>query len=215
MQFLPPEIENYAAAHTVSEPALLAELNRYTWAHMLMPRMLSGHIQGRILATFSRMIQPNNILEIGTFTGYSALCLAEGLTENGKLITLEVNEEFETIIQDFFKRSRYSDKIELHIGEARTLIQQFNVDWDLVFIDADKENYIHYLHEVWPKIRKGGWLIADNVLWSGKVTDDLEIKKDPETRALVNFSNEVMNMKDAFPVLFPVRDGLMVVQKTF
>lgn len=213
MEFLPKEIDEYAAAHTSAENELLAELNRYTWSHVMMPRMLSGHVQGRMLSTFSRMIRPNRILEIGTYTGYSALCLAEGLTENGKLITLDVNEELEETVRKFLSESPLGSKIDFRIAHGLDEIPKLEEELDLVFIDADKENYSHYYDVVWPKLRIGGWIIADNVLWSGKVLDEKELEKDAETKALAAFSKKAKEDERAFHVLFPVRDGLMVIQK--
>lgn len=211
MDFLDEKITRYAENHTSPETELLSKINRETYSEVLMPRMLSGHLQGRILSTFSRMVQPGAILEIGTYTGYSTICLAEGLAENGKIITIDINEELEDRVRKYFSESGMVDKIDFRIGNALEIIPQIEHAIDLVFIDADKENYVAYFDLVMDKIRPGGFIIADNVLWSGKVLD--EESNDPETLALREFNEKVINDNRVHPVLFPVRDGLMVVQK--
>lgn len=210
MDFLPENISIYTESHTSPESDLLARLNRETWSKMVQPRMLSGHLQGRVLSTLSHMIKPKRILEIGTFTGYSALCLSEGLAEGGKLFTIDVNEEFEDIIRRYISEAEAGDKIALLIGNALDIIPTINEVFDLVFIDADKENYSHYYDMVFDKVRKGGFIIADNVLWSGKVVD---VKTDAETQALKDYNDKVFADKRVEPVLFPIRDGLMVCRK--
>ncbi len=209
MEFLPKEIDAYTAAHTVPEPGLLLELNRETHLKVLIPRMLSGHIQGRIISTFSHMIKPKRILEIGTYTGYSALCWAEGLTDDGKIITIDNNAELEKMCRHYFARSPYNDKIDFRIADAMKLIPTLDEKWDIVFIDADKNNYPNYFDMVIGKMNKGGFIIADNVLWSGRVLFDLD-KMDKDTRAIYDYNNKVMNDSRVEPVLFPVRDGMMV-----
>jgi len=209
MEFPDPKINEYAEQFTSAEPALLAELNRETWSKVIMPRMLSGHIQGRMLSSISKMARPRRILEIGTYTGYSALCFAEGLAEDGMLHTIDINEELEAMIRKYFEKSEYSQKLVLHIGNAVEIIGDLNEKWDLVFIDADKENYSTYFDLVIDKMTKGGLIIADNVLWSGKVLDSEE-KMDKETRALHEFNRKIQNDRRVENVLFPIRDGLMV-----
>lgn len=211
MEFLPSEIDDYSAKHTQQENELLKKINRETWAKVLMPRMLSGHMQGRILSMFSKMIQPKIILEIGTYTGYSALCFAEGLQPEGKLITIDINEELEDRVKGYFNESEYKKNIEYIIGNALDIIPTLNEIFDLVFIDADKINYLNYYHMVIDKVRKGGYIIADNVLWSGKVVNTAKI--DADTQALLDFNQYVHNDTRVENVLFPVRDGLMVLRK--
>jgi predicted O-methyltransferase YrrM len=210
MEFLPEEINTYTEKHSEGESEILAKLNRETWSKMVQPRMLSGHIQGRILSMFSHMIQPRRILEVGTFTGYSALCMAEGLTDDGQLITIDVNEEFEEIIQRYLKESKLDNKIELKIGNAIDIIPSLGEEFDLVFIDADKENYCNYYDLVFDQVRQGGYIIADNVLWSGKV---VEVNPDAETKALMDYNEKIHKDKRVENVLLPVRDGLMVCRK--
>lgn len=212
MDFIPEHIIDYAEAHTTPETEVLKNLNRYTYANLLMPRMLSGHLQGRMLSMFSKMIKPTNVLEIGTFTGYSAICLAAGLSDNGEIHSIEVNEELENIIMRFVKEANLENKFKLHIGEAHAIIPALNKQFDLVFIDADKENYNAYFDLIIDRVVKGGFIIADNVLWSGKVLT-IPDKKDVETKALIEFNNKVMNDERVENVLIPVRDGLMVMRK--
>jgi caffeoyl-CoA O-methyltransferase len=209
MEFLPKEIDEYTAAHTSPESDLLHQLNRETHLKVLMPRMLSGHIQGRIISTFSQMIKPKRILEIGTFTGYSALCWAEGLSEDGKLITIDNNAELEKMCREYFSKSEFASKIDFRIANAMELIPHLNEKWDIVFIDADKSNYSNYFEMVIGNMNKGGFIIADNVLWSGKVLMDTE-KMDKDTRAIHDYNSKVMKDPRVEPVLFPVRDGMMV-----
>ena len=212
MEFLPEEIENYAIEHTSKEKGILSELNRQTHINILQPRMLSGHLQGRILSTFSHMIRPNRILEVGTYTGYSALCMAESLEDKGKLFTIDVNEELEPFTRSYFEKSDDGAKIEFIIGNALKIIPELNETWDLVFIDADKENYSNYFDLVIEKVSKGGFIIVDNVLWSGKVIERV-VDKDLETKGIIAFNKKVNDDTRVENVLFPVRDGLMVVRK--
>lgn len=212
MKFLAEEIEAYAVAHTEDESALLKSLNRETHANVLNPRMLSGHLQGRFLSMISRMISPDRILEIGTYTGYSALCLCEGLSVGGKLITIDINEELETFTRRFFESSPFSDHIDYQIGTATDIIPTLNEIFDLVFIDADKINYQKYFDLCIEKVRTGGFLIADNVLWSGKVIQD-DIKIDKDTQALLDFNKMVHEDSRVSNMLLPIRDGLMILQK--
>jgi caffeoyl-CoA O-methyltransferase len=213
MEFLPEAIESYSQQHTQSESELLKRINRETWAEVLMPRMLSGHMQGRILSMFSRMIRPLNILEIGTYTGYSALCLAEGLQPSGKLFTIDINDELESRVRGYFRKSRFNEQIDFRIGDAVEIIKDLSGPFDLVFIDADKVNYAHYFDLVIDKVRSGGFIIADNVLWSGKVTD-LSKNKDEDTLAIDAYNKKIHTDTRVEHVLMPVRDGLMVCCKT-
>jgi len=210
MEFLPESINQYVEDFTTKEDEILAKLNNETWQKMVQPRMLSGHIQGRILSMISHMIKPKYILEIGTFTGYSAICLAEGLSPGGKVITIDVNEEFEDIIRRYIHESNNDDRIDLKIGNADEVIPQLSQEFDLVFIDADKENYSNYYDLVFDKVRKGGVIVADNVLWSGKVLED---KVDAETEALKQYVKKINEDSRVENVLLPVRDGLMVCRK--
>ncbi|WP_439557855.1 O-methyltransferase [Dyadobacter sp.] len=212
MKFLAEEIEEYSVAHTENESELLKSLNRETHANILNPRMLSGHLQGRFLSMISKMIRPDRILEIGTYTGYSALCLCEGLNPGGKLITIDINEELETFTRSFFERSSYSSSIKYIIGSALDLIPDLEDTFDLVFIDADKINYSSYFNLCLEKVKKGGFIIADNVLWSGKVIQE-GIKLDKDTKALLDFNRMVHEDSRVSNVLLPIRDGLMILQK--
>jgi predicted O-methyltransferase YrrM len=211
MEFIDEKIEAYAEAHTSSEPDYLAELNRETQQKVLQPRMLSGHFQGRILSMLSKLKQPQRILEIGTYTGYSALCLAEGLSKNGKLHTIDKNEELAEMVKTYVAKANMTDKIVLHIGNALEVIEQLNEKWDIVFIDADKENYVNYYHLVIDNMNPGGLIIADNVLWSGKVLDN-STKSDLETETLKQLSEMTQNDYRVRNVLLPVRDGLLIAQ---
>lgn len=213
MNFISSELEQYVHQHTKPESGVLEELNRETYLKVLQPRMLSGHLQGRVLSMISKMIRPERILEIGTYTGYSAICLSEGLAEDGKLHTVEKNEELGPIAERFFKKANLSEKIKLHLGEATEVIESINEKFDLVFIDADKTNYINYYELVFPKLRSGGFIIADNVLWSGKVLSEEEIKADEDTRILDRFNKMIADDMRVENVLLPVRDGLMLIRK--
>lgn len=211
MDFFPEGLQKYAEDHSESESDLLKQINRETHLHVLKPRMLSGHLQGRVLAMISQMIQPEYILEIGTYTGYATLCLAEGLKESGKLITLDNNEELSLRTKAYFAQSRHGSQIEMLVGNATNLIPSLEEPWDLVFIDADKENYAHYFDMVVGKVRKGGLIIADNVLWSGKVSDPT--KEDKTTQSIRQFNEKVNKDNRVQNVLFPIRDGLMIMRK--
>jgi len=209
MEFLPRNIEKYSAKFTQKESKLLADLNRDTWAKVMVPRMLSGHMQGRILSMFSKMIRPTNILEIGTYTGYSALCMAEGIKKNGILHTIDNNEEHITFAEIYFKKSEHNN-IKQHIGNALDIIPNIKEKLQLVFIDADKENYSNYYNLVFDKIDIGGYIIADNVLWSGKV---LEENKDEETQSIEDYNQLIHSDERVDNILFPIRDGLMICRK--
>ncbi len=215
MNFLDESIEYYSVNHTQDEPEILKKLNRETYSKIMFPRMLSGHLQGRVLSMLSKMIRPVRILEIGTFTGYSCICLSEGLMENGIIHTIEINEELETMIRQYLQEAGISEKVKLHFGKALEIIPGILMRegfFDLVFIDADKINYSKYFDLVFPQIRPGGFIIADNVLWSGKVLDKPE-NQDADTKALVEFSLKVQNDNKVENVLLPVRDGLMIIRK--
>lgn len=213
MEFLPKEIEAYAEAHTEPESDLLRRLNRDTHAKVMRPRMLSGHLQGRLLALFSRLVRPRHILEIGTYTGYSALCLCEGLAGDGTLITLDTNEELEDFTRDVFARSQYDSQIDYRIGNALDVLPTLPGPFDLVFIDADKANYSCYYDLILDKMNSGGIIIADNVLWSGKVVEPSAIKSDRDTLALLAFNKKIRDDSRVKCLLLPVRDGIMVAQK--
>jgi len=210
MEFITQELANYCNEHTSPENEVLKNLNRETHLKIMMPRMLSGHLQGRYLSMISHMIKPTHILEIGTYTGYSALCLAEGLTTNGKIITLDKNEEIEEFVRNHFNKSPFNSKIDYRIGNAMEIIPQLNQQFDLVFIDADKINYLNYYNLIFDKVITGGYIIADNVLWSGKI---LDAKKDKDTAAICAFNDFVMNDDRVEKVLAPIRDGLYMIRK--
>ncbi len=212
MDFISPELISYTALHTTPESELLKEIDRITNQKVLMPRMLSGHLQGRVLSMISKMIQPTCILEIGTYTGYSALCLAEGLAKNGKLITFDINEELEDMVRGFISKSSFESQIDFRVNDAMEIIPELSETFDLVFIDADKENYLNYYEMVLPKLRAGGIVIADNVLWSGKVISKVK-NNDKETIALIEFNKFVQFDNRVENVLLPIRDGLMVIRK--
>lgn len=212
MDFIPENIERYSEEHTSAESVVLEKLNRDTQAKVLRPRMLSGHLQGRVLAMFSSMIQPKRILEIGTYTGYSAICLAEGLTADGQLHTIDINEELEDMVQEFVETAGFTDKIITHVGDATEIIPTLKEDWDLVFIDADKPNYPVYYDLVVDQLKPGSYIIADNVLWSGKVAQPLK-EKDLDTKIMMDFNAMIQNDPRVENVLFPIRDGLMVCRK--
>ena len=210
MEFLDKKIEEYIQLKTTDESELLSKLNRETWAKVLMPRMLSGHVQGRVLSLFSNLIKPKNIIEIGTYTGYSALCLAEGISEKGELHTIEINEEHALIAEKYFKESKYQKNIIQHIGSAINIIPNIDKKFQLAFIDADKENYSNYFDLIINKIDINGIIIADNVLWSGKV---IESDMDNETKQLDLYNQKIMNDNRVENVLLSVRDGLMICRK--
>lgn len=212
MNFLPEELENYVNLHCDEESELLKELNHETWEKVINPRMLSGHLQGRVLSMLSTMINPLNILEIGTYTGYSAICLAEGLQPIGSIDTIDINEELETIVKKYFAKAGIANKVNCIYGDAITIIPTLSKKYDLVFIDADKINYSNYFDLIFDKINKGGYIIADNVLWSGKVVQKIN-PDDLDTKALLAFNNKIKNDARVSNVLLPVRDGLMIIRK--
>lgn len=211
MDFLPVDINEYCEKYTSSEDEVLYELHRETHQKILRPRMLSGHLQGQFLTMISKMIRPKYVLEIGTYTGYSAICMARGIQEGGKLITIDVNEELEDFANSYFDKAKLKDVIELRIGNAMDIIPQLNLQWDLVFIDADKENYINYYNLVFDHVKSGAFIVFDNVLWSGKVTQEIN-PKDKETATLVELAELLKSDNRVDQVLLPLRDGLFMVQ---
>lgn len=210
MKFINDDIEEYSTKFTSSESDLLKSLNRDTFVKTINPRMLSGHMQGRFLSMISKMLSPKTILEIGTFTGYSALCLAEGLEKNGTIHTIDISEESAYFAKKYFAKSIYKKKIIQHIGNAIDIIPEIDNNIDLAFIDADKENYSKYYHLIFKKLKIGGYIIADNVLWSGKVLDK---NQDKETIALSEYNQLIHNDKKVENILLPIRDGLMICKK--
>lgn len=209
MHFISQELEEYIEQHSEKEPELLAALNKETYQKILLPRMLSGHFQGRVLSMLSKLIRPLNILEIGTYTGYSALCLCEGMQENGQLHTIDIKEELVDFQRKHFDKSPWATQIIQHLGEAMDIIPQLDLQFDLVFIDADKENYLNYFELILPKINKGGIILSDNVLWSGKVLEELH-PNDLSTKVLLEYNKLLKEDPRVETVLLPIRDGLTV-----
>jgi caffeoyl-CoA O-methyltransferase len=212
MDFLPKEIEDYSERFTTPENEVLHELTRHTFTKVLQPRMLAGHLQGRFIYMLSHMIKPKTVLEIGTYTGYSALCWAEGLVEGGTVHTLEKNDELETTINAFHEKAKKSDVIKLHIGDALESIANLEAEFEVVFIDADKENYINYYKAVFDRVPSGGYIIADNVLWSGKVTKP-EDEMDLDTKVLFDYAKMIQEDDRVENILLPLRDGLLIARK--
>lgn len=209
MHFIPKALDEYAVNHTQNEPELLARLTRETYQKVLQPRMLSGHYQGRLLSMISKILRPATILEIGTYTGYSALCLAEGLAEDGILHTIDINEELEDLQNKYFSQSPYGSRIQSHLGNALDIIPKIEGFFDLVFMDADKPNYPAYYELIIGKMNSGGIILTDNVLWSGKVVE--EVKEDDEsTKALIKYNRLVADDERLETILLPVRDGLSI-----
>jgi len=206
------DIEEYCGAHSTPEDELLQELVRYTHLHVMHPRMLSGHLQGRLLSMVSQMLSPRRMLEIGTFTGYATLCLAQGLAPDGLLHTIERNDELEDICRQFFNRSRYAQQIQLHIGNAPEVIPTLDEVFDLVFIDGDKREYPDYFYAVVDKVRSGGFIIADNVLWDGKVIEEPPVN-DAQTQGIIRFNDIIQQDARVENLLLPLRDGLMLCRK--
>jgi len=211
MSYIDNPLTEYAEQHTSGESEVLQALRKECYEHYEDSAMLSGFYQGRVLAMLSKMVRPRVVLEIGTYLGYSALCFAEGLADSGKIITLDVNEETNKVARSFAAKTPYADQIDFRLGPATEIIPTLNETIDLVFIDADKPNYSNYYKLVFEKLRPGGFIIADNVLWSGKV---LEAEKDENTQALHDFNEMVLADKRVSNVLLPIRDGLMVVNKS-
>ena len=213
MDFLSPELQQYITRHTSPEPPLLSELNRETHSKVMKPRMLSGHVQGRFLALLSRMIKPEQVLEIGTYTGYSAICLAEGLAPGGLVHTIDVNEELEDMVRGYLTRAGLADKVRYYIGPALQLIPTLDYSFDLVFIDADKINNALYYEMVLDKVVPGGFILVDNVLWSGKVAQQPNKKIDADTQSILDFNARIQADDRVENLLLPLRDGLMMIRK--
>lgn len=212
MHFISDELESYIITHSENEPELLKELNRETHQKIMQPRMLSGHYQGRVLSMISKLVNPKYILEIGTYTGYSALCLAEGLQPSGELHTIDINVELMDFQRNYFNKSEYGKQIHQHLGNALDIIPKMNKTFDLVFIDADKENYANYFDLIIDKLRIGGLILSDNVLWSGKVIESLT-NDDSSTKAIVEYNQLLKDDKRIETVILPIRDGLTVSRK--
>lgn len=209
MHFISEELENYIEKHSAAEPELLQQLNKETYQKILQPRMLSGHFQGRVLSMLSKILNPKHILELGTYTGYATLCLAEGLQNDGTIDTIDINEELEDIQQKYFSKPTFKDQIIQHVGNALDIVPTLNKKFDLVFIDADKENYINYWNLIVPMMNKGGIILSDNVLWSGKVLEEVQ-KNDKSTPILLEYNKIVNEDSRVETVLLPIRDGLTV-----
>lgn len=212
MNFLAEEIDDYAVKHTTAESPMLQALTRETWQKMVMPRMSSGHFQGRVLSAISKMIRPKSILEIGTYTAYSTWCLAEGLDENGQLTSIDVNDELGWIHEKYRSQAINGEKVQFIYGHALEVIPALKGSFDLVFIDADKENYIHYYEMLIDLIPSGGWMLIDNVLWSGKVVEEIKAN-DVETQVLDRLNKMVTTDERVENVLLPIRDGVMILRK--
>ena len=209
MHFISEKLDDYVVKHSEEEPALLKALTRETYQKILQPRMLSGHYQGRVLSVLSKIIRPKTILELGTFTGYSALCLAEGLDKNGVLHTIDVNEELVDFQRSYFDKSNYGSQIIQHLGSAIDIIPTLDTTFDLVFMDADKPNYINYFHQIIDKLNPGGVILSDNVLWSGKVIETLD-PSDVSTKIVLEYNALLKEDPRLETVLLPIRDGLTV-----
>jgi predicted O-methyltransferase YrrM len=211
MHFLPEKLDDYIVDHSQKEPELLQQLSKETWQKVLAPRMLSGHFQGRVLSLISKMVNPKYILEIGTYTGYSALCLAEGIQTKGLLHTIDNNEEIFDLQRKYFDKSIYGNQIIQHIGNALNVIPSLDITFDLVFIDADKKNYPNYLEIILPKLKSGSIILSDNVLWTGKVIEPLQ-KSDQDTKALLEYNKMINEHSQLETVLLPIRDGLTLTR---
>lgn len=209
MDFLPEKIDNYVVTHSQQEPEILRELTRETWQKVLNPRMLSGAFQGRVLTMLTKLINPKNILEIGTYTGYSTLCFAEGMSTESQIFTIDKNEELVSLQNKYFEKSGYRNQIHQFVGNALEIIPTLEEKFDLVFIDADKSNYINYFNLIIDKMNTGGIILSDNVLWSGKVVEELN-PKDVDTKILLEYNKLLNNDERVETVLLPIRDGLTV-----
>lgn len=210
MEIIDPVLLRYAEQHTAPESDLLKRINRETHVRVMRPRMLSGHLQGRVLAFVSKLLKPRVILEIGTYTGYSAICLAEGLHDDGRLITIDINEELEEMVRHNIEQAGLSNRVDYRIGNALQIIPALDANFDLVFIDADKENYSRYFDLVVDKVSLNGLILADNVLWSGKV---LEENPDKDTQAIIDFNDKIQKDRRIENILLPIRDGIMIMRK--
>jgi len=212
MDFIDESLVSFIENHSQQESDVLKRLNRETYAKVLTPRMLAGHLQGRVISMLSNMIHPNQVLEIGTYTGYSAICWTEGLNKNGQLHTIDINEELKDMVDRYIEEAGVGRQVVTYIGNAIEIIPTINEIFDVVFIDADKENYSRYFDLVFDKVKKGGYIIADNVLWSGKVVGERQ-NMDDETAALVDYCKKIHQDERVENVLFPIRDGLMIARK--
>ena len=210
-QLISTELEEYITGHSATEPELLAQLNKETLLKVMSPRMISGHYQGRVLSMIAKLVNPKQILEIGTYTGYATLCLAEGLSENGTIDTIDINEELVAIQNKYFERSGFRDKIHQHLGKATEIIPMLDKQFDLVFIDADKPNYATYFDFVLPKMSPGGVILSDNVLWSGKVLEEVK-PNDKSAVAIKAYNKKINNDSRVETVLLPIRDGLTITR---
>jgi predicted O-methyltransferase YrrM len=213
MEFIAPALLDYCEKHTSTEDSLLQKITRETRAKVLMPRMISGHLQGKMLELFTKMLNPKTILEIGTYTGYSGICMARGLSKEGKLITLDINDELEKMVRGFFEESGLADQIDYRLGNALEIIPELAGPFDLVFIDADKFNYDKYFDLVIDKVSSGGIIMADNVLWSGKILVEEGKKIDKDTQAILDFNSKIQDDPRVENVLLPIRDGVMMARK--
>ncbi len=213
MNFLPEALDNYVVANSQDEPELLQQLHRETYQKVLLPRMLSGHYQGRLLSMISKLVNPKNILEIGTYTGYSALCLAEGIQVSGELHTIDINEELFDFQRKYFDKSPYGKQIQQYLGNALDIIPQLDKTFDLVFIDADKKNYTNYFHAIIDKMNPGGIILSDNVLWSGKVLETTFKKEDTSTPALIEYNKLLKEDARVETLILPIRDGITICRK--
>ena len=212
MYFLPEKLDDYVVAHSQDEPELLQQLTRETYQKILQPIMLSGPYQGRVLSMISKLIRPKSVLELGTFTGYATLCLAEGLHPEGEIHTIDVNEELEDFQRKYFDKSGYGTQIHQHLGSAIDILPTLDKTFDLVFIDADKPNYVNYFHLIIDKLNPGGIILSDNVLWHGKVIEPVNAK-DVSTKAVLEFNTLLKNDNRIETVLLPIRDGLTISRK--
>jgi len=212
MHFLPEKLDQYIVAHSEAEPELLQQLTRETYQKVLQPIMLSGPYQGRVLSMISKLARPKTILELGTFTGYATLCLAEGLHKDGEIHTIDVNEELVDFQRKYFDKSSYGQQIHQHLGHALEIVPQLNSKFDLVFIDADKPNYVNYFHLIIEKLNPGGIILSDNVLWHGKVVEPVS-EKDKSTKVVLEYNTLLKQDKRIETVVLPIRDGLTISRK--
>ena len=213
MEFIDPALLAYCEDHTSEEDFLLKKITRETQTKVMMPRMISGHLQGKMLELFIKMQRPKTILEIGTYTGYSGICMARGLEKGGKLITLDINDELETMVRGFFEESGLANKIDYRLGNALDIIPRLSGPFDMVFLDADKDNYANYYNLIIDKLNPGGIILADNVLWSGKILVEKGQKIDKDTQAILDFNTMIQNDPRVENVLLPIRDGVMMARK--
>jgi predicted O-methyltransferase YrrM len=212
MEYLSDELHQYISDHTTKAPDFLNELERETWVKIIMPRMLSGHVQGQILKMFSSMMKPKYMLEVGTFTGYASHYLVEGLAENGEFHAVEINEELESIILKYWQKNPRFEQMNLHIGPAEQVLKELQRPWELIFLDADKRGLLNYYEQLIPHMSKGGIMLVDNILWSGKVVEDVA-SNDKDTNAILALNKHIANDPRVEQVILSVRDGIMMVRK--